>query len=82
LEYFLIVEKIDEEKASLYIWHSGAWPPVITLGWKRYEAKVSKERGKYTLWYSGPFGNTEYTLKGKYLNSSDRNGDYNLRRVP
>jgi hypothetical protein len=80
LEYFLIVEKIDEEKASLYIW-------VVIIdrsyaGWERYEAKVIKERGKYKLWYIGRFGNDELTLKGEYLISSSTLRSSQLRRVP
>jgi len=68
INYFLIVEKIDEEKASLYIWElapeSGA--PI----WSRYEAQVIKERGQYKLWYTGRFGKPTLTLKGEVLNWS------------
>ena len=82
LQYFLIVEKINEEKASLYWWNStyGYAPG----GWQRYEGKVSKERGKYTIWYSGRFGNTELTLRGEYLdvNTSSAQIKRRLRRVP
>jgi hypothetical protein len=71
MQYFLIVEKIDEEKASLYFWQSGA-AGYAAQGWARYEAKVSKERGKYILWFSGPFGNAELTLRGEYLDFQTR----------
>jgi hypothetical protein len=68
LQYFLIVEKIDPEKASIYHWQSGSYyqPP----GWTRYEAKVIKERGKYTLWFKDRYGNVELTLKGEDLDWS------------
>jgi hypothetical protein len=77
---FVIVEKIDEEKASLYVWQIGleGTPP----GWTRYEAKIIKEYGKYKLWYPGRFGNVEYTLKGEYLVASSPSGSSQLRRVP
>ena len=63
-DFFVIVEKIDEEKASLYVWYA----PVDRSGvsWARREAQVMKERGKYKLWYSARGGNNEYTLKGEY----------------
>jgi len=78
--FFVIVEKIDEEKASLYVWFIGleGTPPF----WARREAQVIKERGKYKLWSHGRFGNTEYTLKGEYLISSSPLGSSQLRRVP
>ena len=69
MQYFLIVEKIDEEKASLYIWEFGPEATTSPI-WVRYEAKVSKERGKYKLWYSGRSGNCELTLKREALNWS------------
>jgi hypothetical protein len=78
--FFVIIEKIDEEKASFYIWRSGmgAWPEGTVLGWQRIEGKVIKDRGKYKIWYRGPFGNAEYTLKGEKLVV----GNADLRRVP
>ena len=63
--YFLIVEKIDEEKASLYIWRGGGLAEVATPGWERVECNVIKERGKYKLWFNGPIGNSVFTLAGK-----------------
>jgi hypothetical protein len=86
-QFFLIVEKIDEGKASLYRWQSGI--PNQPGGWERWEAKVIKEYGKYKLLHSdnlGPRGtprNLEYTLKGKYLDSSGpRGGGPRYTRVP
>jgi hypothetical protein len=75
--YFIIVEKIDEEKASLYVW----FVPQDRAGvsWTRYEAQVIKERGKYKLWYAGRWGKVELTLKGENLESSTLG---RLRRVP
>ena len=86
VQYFLIVEKIDEEKASLYHWQSGSYyqPP----GWARYEAKVIKERGKYKLWFKDRYSNVELTLKGEDLDWGATGSEglapasMRLRRVP
>jgi hypothetical protein len=81
--YFLIVEKIDEEKANLYVWAIAInESPNAAPTWMRYEAKVIKERGKYKLWYIGRFGNAELTLKGEYLISSGPSWRMKLGRVP
>jgi hypothetical protein len=81
MQFFMIVEKIDEEKASLYLWRSGYGD--VAPGWTRYEAKVDKERGKYMLWYNGPFGMTEVTFKGNNLYSDTRPwGAVRFKRVP
>ncbi len=80
MQFFLIVEKIDEGKASLYSWVSGN--EFVPEGWRRYEAKVIKEYGKYKLWARSPTGNLEYTSKGKYLECSHAYGSYRLTRVP
>ena len=82
MKFFLIVEKIDEEKASLYSWRSGSGTAGIPEGWERIEAKVIKEGRKYKLWYPGRLSNVEYTLKGKYLDCSHSGGSYRLTRVP
>jgi len=60
VRYAVIVEKIDEEKASIYRYKTalGGEP----AGWQRYEAKVAKERGKYILWYTERFGTAELTV--------------------
>ncbi len=74
VRYAVIVEKIDEEKASIYRYKTalGGEP----AGWQRYEAKVAKERGKYILWYTERFGTAELTVKGQYLSFTgiDPNG--------
>ena len=80
--YFLIVEKIDEEKANLYIWAIVSTESIAAQTWMRYEAHVMKERGKYKVWYSGPFGNVELTLKGESLNYDSRTLSRRLKRVP
>ena len=85
IAYFLIVEKIDAEKASLYVWDVGAETASTSI-WTRYEAHVAKERGKCKLWYSGRHGNCDLTLKGDALNWSkiSQYGSESLRltRVP
>jgi hypothetical protein len=43
--FFVIVEKIDEEKASLYWWSVSPSDPAPPT-WLRREAKVIKERGE------------------------------------
>jgi hypothetical protein len=68
MNYFLIVEKIDEEKASLYVWEFA--PESSAPIWVRYEAQVIKEGGKYKLWYTGRFGKPTLMLKGEVLNWS------------
>ena len=81
-QQFVIVEKIDEEKASVCIWRGGLWPEGTPTGWERVEAKVINERGKYKLWFQARWGKIEYALKGEYLVSSSPIGSSNLRRVP
>jgi hypothetical protein len=75
-QYFLIVEKIDQEKASLYVWAPGFETSVSS--WERYEAQVIKEGRKYKLWYRGRQGSVEMTLKGEYLDFAGKR----LTRVP
>jgi hypothetical protein len=78
-EFFLIVEKISEEKASLYVWRSGSsWPRGTPMGWKRIEAKVIKDRGKYKLSH----GDDVYTLMGEHLITFAPSGSSQFRRVP
>ena len=79
-DFFVIVEKIDEEKASLYVWAPGL--EGTAPSWGRREAKVIKERGKYTLWFSGIYGITKYTLKGEFLDQAISDRSTRLRRVP
>jgi len=53
----VIVEKIDLEKASLYLFSEGG-------GWERVVANVVNERGKYAIWFRGRRGANEFTVKG------------------
>jgi hypothetical protein len=80
MKLFLIVEKIDEEKASLYVWRSGFQS--VQPGWERIEAKVYKEYGKYKLWFRKGGSNREVTLRGKYLYWETGGGNGILSRVP
>ena len=78
IQFFLIIEKITEEKASLYIWHS-------VHGWSaRREAIITKEGGKYKVWYKGPDGRNEITLKAEELVYDAQPSWFtiNLKRVP
>jgi hypothetical protein len=77
-EFFIIVEKIDEEKGVLYVWQSGSWLQGTPTGWKRIEAKVIKDRGKYKLSYD----DVQYTLMGEYLVTFSTSESSQLRRVP
>ena len=77
-QYFLIVEKIDDEKASIYVWQVIA---EIGYSWTRYEAQVIKEGGKYQLFYSSRSGPIQLTLKGEYLNYSGPSASIKLKRV-
>ena len=79
VNYFLIVEKIDEEKANLYLWRRGSGD--VPQGWLRYEAPVIKERGKYKLWFQDRFSKIELTLKGEYLNYEGKFGGFRLKRI-
>ena len=89
MSLFIIVEKIDEKKANLYIWRSGV--PSSPGGWDRKEAEVFKQYGKYKLSHPVDFTGAqpkgriyvEYTVKGKYLESSGpRGGGFRYTRVP
>ncbi|MGD0919765.1 MAG: hypothetical protein ABSB22_25290 [Thermodesulfobacteriota bacterium] len=90
MELFIIVEKIDEEKASLYIWRSGyKYEPMqiqIPEGWERIEATVNKEYGKYELYFrdvGGWWGGFVYlALKGEYLDVTTPGGHGKFSRVP
>ena len=76
IEFFVIVESVDKEKASLYIYRTD-------LGWVRYEATVSKERGKYKLSFRGREGWCELTMKEEYLDLYiPPRATARLRRVP
>ena len=58
-EFYLIVEKIDREKATLRL--SNAY------GWETMPANIVKEYGKWKIWFSGRYGQNEFSLRGKYL---------------
>jgi hypothetical protein len=79
MQYFLIVEKIDEEKASIWLWKGGSEKEP---GWKRFEAPVIKEGGKCKLWFNDAYGNNVLTSKGEYVNVSNPRYSLRLRRVP
>ena len=93
MQYFLIVEKIDEEKASLYLWRGGNVTQAMSP-WERCEAQVIKDRAKYKLWFRTRYSSIELTLKGEdlYWSTSGRvaghldtarelDSDMRLRRV-
>jgi hypothetical protein len=80
MKLFIIVEKIDEEKASLYIWRSGHQQ--TPEGWQRIEAKVIKEDGKYKLRFRNNLGTiTEFALKGEHLEGLTPGGLARFSRV-
>jgi hypothetical protein len=81
IHFFLIVEKIDNEKASLHWWQSKEVAGAAA-GWHTYEAKVIKDMGKYKLWYLGPFGNNKLAVKGDNLEDATPEATLRLRRVP
>jgi hypothetical protein len=81
-EFFLIVEKIANEEASLYSWRTGG-SRRGSPGWRRVKAKVVKDRGKYKLWFVGRQGTNELTLRGERLDwSRPRSLSVVLIRVP
>jgi hypothetical protein len=82
--FFLIIEKIDGERATGYIWRS-----IDSVDWRRFEAKVAKEQGKFTLYTYTRVPGTEdrvrvdFTLKGDYLDVSTlRGAGPRYKRVP
>jgi hypothetical protein len=81
MKLFLIVEKIDQEKASLYIWRSGS-PPFVPEGWERIEAQVTKESEKYKLMFRTKMGISWYALEKENLNGSSPGGNALFSRVP
>jgi hypothetical protein len=81
-EFFIIVEKIEKEKANLYVWRSGSWSQGTPMGWERIEAKVIKDREKYKLSYLAPYGHAEYTLMGEDLIGYSASDSWQLRKVP
>ena len=93
-KYFVIVAKIDKEKAILYMWRETSGGPqypgpiygALYEGWETIDAQVFKERGQYQLWYRSRYmvtdSNSEARLDGKYLKLTSVNGVIRLTRVP
>ena len=82
IQFFLIVENITKEMATLRVWHS-------VHGWSRREAEVANESGKYKFRYKGPFGKNVITSAGDELvfDAQHRDGKaswftINLKRTP
>ncbi len=82
--FSLIIEKIGKEKATGYIWRS-----IDPVGWRRFEANVAKEQGKFTLYTYTRVPGTEdrvrvdFALKGEYLDTSTlRGAGPRYKRVP
>ncbi|MBE0626923.1 MAG: hypothetical protein IH606_19145 [Burkholderiales bacterium] len=82
IQFFLIVEEITKEMATLRVWHS-------VHGWSQREAEVANESGKYKLRYKGPFGKNVITSTGAGLvfDAQHRDGKaswftINLKRAP
>ncbi len=73
--FAIIVEKIDEAEASLYI-HSPNY------GWERVTAKVAEEYGKYKIWLYGRKGLNELSLRGKYLDLKLHSSFLTFMQVP
>ncbi len=65
IQVFIIVEKIDAEKASLCIWRSGTRGALMFPYWTRCEAQVIKEYGKYKLYFRDLSGGTKLSVKGE-----------------
>ena len=65
-EFFVIVERIGEKKAGLYLWDSGG-PRRGSPNWRRVKADVIQESGKYKLRFIGSQGTVEFTLIGEQL---------------
>jgi hypothetical protein len=87
-DWFVIVGKIAEEKASLYVWRNTDFPPggacAVIRGSIRPEASVTKQGGKYKLSFRDTCGGYDLTVKGKYLDiySLSNISSPRLRRVP
>ena len=82
-DWFLIVEKIDEEKASVYLWANSSLKYMVPQGWNRCEALVTKQGGKYYLQFRDSYANYRLTVKGQSLDMDAKGvGSARLRRVP
>ena len=65
-EFFVIVERIGEKKATLYLWDSGGRRRG-SPNWRRVKPDVIQESGKYKLRFVGSQGTVEFTLIGEQL---------------
>ena len=77
VQMWIVVEKITEGKVILRQWRTDhGWAP-------RREATVTKENGKYKLWFSSSYGKIEMTLKDELLvwNLPDLKFSINFKRV-
>jgi hypothetical protein len=81
-DWFLIVEKIDKEKASVYLWAKSSFSYMVPQGWNRCEALVTKQGGKYILQFRDSYSNYRLTVKEQYLDMDTKSGGARLRRVP
>jgi hypothetical protein len=83
MKLFLIVEKIAQEKANLYIWRGGNTQFGVPERWERIETKLSNESGKYKLLTPNrQGGNNTYFLEGEYLVGTTPGGNARFNRVP
>lgn len=74
-DFFLIVEKIDQEKATLRLSNGP--------GWETMPAKVVKEYGKYKIWFNGRRGLNELSLRKEHLDLDVPPSDHvTFTRVP
>jgi len=81
-EFFVIVVKIDKEKANLYVWRTGN-PRMGSPGWQRVKAEVIEDRGKYKLRFRGREATSEFTLRGEQLDwTAPPSFSVALKRVP
>ncbi len=63
-EMGVIISQIDSSTATLYLWRSD-WGSA----WEKKECRVEKSSytKKYVIWFSGRFGQNEFSLRGGYL---------------
>jgi hypothetical protein len=81
-EFVVIVEKIGQKRASLWVWRTGG-PRRGSPGWRRVKAEVIEDRGKYKLQSRGTEGTIEFTLRGEQLDwSVPPSFSVGLTRVP
>jgi len=81
-EFFVIVAKIDKEKANLYVWRTGNHR-MGSPGWQRVKAEVIEDRGKYKLRFRGREATSAFTLRGEQLDwTAPPSFSVVLKRVP